>query len=314
MSQKINAVYLKSSPKSQIEQLCQSAFNTVIVTFISFDKDGQFAVDGPMADYQPNTWIDALRKAGKKVLFSIGGEAVNSASLGFLFESPQSTSLSSNGYAAFLKTLKQILNGGAITLKTLGGADYPTNYGGGFHGVDFDLENFVAYSGEASSDFWADRLSNLNLALKKDLPAGTLITHAPQTPYLLKSAGWPGATGANADALYSRMMEKSGAAVDWLNVQIYNQGNFAGQDQLNSTVSALLTAWPTATGSSANQIVITVAMGSIDCGTGYVGPDMLKKALAACATPPGGLNGWSYSSNDTVTPNWAQQFARSMGL
>ena len=304
----VNAVYLKESPKASINQLSASAFNTVITTFIGFTAQGQGIVDGPMGDWQPAEWINQLRGAGKKLLFAVGGSALSPNDLKFLFRSTKSALLDSAKYGKFSETIAKILHGGPMTLLTNQGASYPTDYGQGFHGVDFDLENFPNYVGGAISNLWADRLSALNQALRRDLPPGTLITHAPQTPYMLSTTNWPGANGANKNALYSRMMLKSGNAVDWLNVQLYNQGNFS-QAALNAAVSALLNDWPLATDTSPSKVVLTVALGATEAGSGYVRPEMLQQAIMSeAAHRLGGFNGWSYSSDTSVNPPWDQFF------
>jgi len=309
---KINATYLNGSPLKQISQLVDSQFNTMIATFIGIDALGNGVVDGAMGSYKPAQWINPLRIAKKKLLFSIGGGAVTPASLECLFQGPRSTELDPSIYGNFLKMIRQVLNGGPITLKTASGVDYPTDYGMGFNGIDFDLENFRSYSGGVSSNLWADRLSQLNLQLRKDLPAGTLITHAPQTPYMLSSTQWPGANGGNPLALYTRMMQSSGDAIDWLNVQIYNQHNFSSTDMLSTTLKALLLDWPKTAKTSATKIVITVAFANNQCGTGYISPAMLTAALASLppGTAAGGFNGWAYNASNTVTPSWDKQFSR----
>jgi hypothetical protein len=310
---KINACYLNGSPLNQVSQLVDSKFNTIIATFIGIDAQGNGTIDGAMGDWQPSRWINPLRNAGKTLLFSIGGEAVNPSSLECLFQGPLSIELNLKTYGTFSQMIRQILKGGPITLKGAGGVDYPTDYGQGFHGVDFDLENFSSYSGgDSRSDLWADRLSQLNVQLRKDLPAGTLITHAPQTPYMLNSSQWPGANGGNPHALYSRMMQKSGDSIDWLNVQIYNQGNFSSTAMLSNMLSSLLQDWPPIADTTPNKIVITVPFATNQCGSGYINPDMLKVALASL--PPSvaarGFNGWAYNANNSVSPHWDQQFTK----
>ncbi|MEN7429417.1 hypothetical protein VA599_01580 [Chromobacterium sp. TRC.1.1.SA] len=313
MDQEIKAVYLKASPKSDIDQLCDSEFNTVIATFVSF-ANGQACVDGPMADWQPDGWIDRLHCSNKKVLFSIGGGAVLPETLEFLFLSPESTEICQAGYAPFLSAIRQILQGGPITVYSLSGAPYPTDYGQGFHGIDLDLENFASYSGGVQSDFWATRLANLNLALRRDLPLGTLLTHAPQTPYLLIGDWGVGEVSANPNGLYSKMMQLSGEAVSWLNVQIYNQSDFASPQAVENTLAVLLNDWPMVAGAStsARQVAVTVAMAPppVECSSGYVSPAQLRDALSALNVAPGGLNGWSYSSNNAVAPSWDQVFTQ----
>ncbi len=313
MNTAINSVYLKSSPKAQISRLCESTFNTIIVSFLTFSPAGDVVADGAMADYRPSEWIDLLHAAGKKILFSIGGEFLKPADLDFLFVSPSSTLLQNEGYEKLLKTIRAILSGESLTLHTLSGQQIVSSYGDGFDGIDFDLENFDSYTIGPNSDFWAERLSALNLTLRRDLGTDVLLTHAPQTPYILSASLWPTAHGANRDALYSRVMQLSGDALSWLNIQLHNQGNYTVQAMLNNTMAALLD-WSRAMNTSAQKIVLTLPLSPDECGSGYVSPEMLKMALETIHADFGGFNGWSFSSNEAVHPSWDQQFSDILEL
>lgn len=90
-------------------------------------------------------------------------------------------------------------------------------------GVDFDIEHFdVGFgSGSMSDQQMVKWLVDASKAVKA---RGLLVSHAPQAPYFGPVGGsgnvwWPGPTGG-----YTGVMAQAGNAIDFLNVQFYNQG------------------------------------------------------------------------------------------
>ena len=305
----VNAVYLKASPGLGIGRLRQSAYTTVLAGFVSLSDSGGGVVEGPMADAVPADWIDSLRAAGKQVLFCVGGKKRLPANLDVLYESAVSTRLSQRGYSRFLTLLQALLKGGKVMLETRHGKPFCGDYGSGFDGIDFNLHNFESYTFGPNSDLWADKLSTLNLALRDDLGEDIVITHSPETPYMLSAAAWPTAHGSNQHALYSRMMQDSGDVINWLNIRLYNLGDYTVQAMLNITVAALLD-WARVTGTHPHKLVLSLCLSEADCASGYICPDMLKSALQTLhITEFGGLTGWSFTENETVHPCWDRQFA-----
>lgn len=94
----------------------------------------------------------------------------------------------------------------------------------GFDGVDLDLENIqqgFAF-GALNEDQLIQWLTDASIALKS---AGLYVSHAPQNPYF----GNPGASRqktAFSGVLggYSGVAKRAGNAIDFFNVQFYNQG------------------------------------------------------------------------------------------
>ncbi|MCC9624696.1 hypothetical protein LPB41_23685 [Thalassospira sp. MA62] len=87
-----------------------------------------------------------------------------------------------------------------------------------FDGVDIDWEHSAVF-GTHEYDPVAF-LTDLTLKLRSKLPSPEyIITHAPQPPYL--DPNWN-------DGLYLKVMEKAGNAIDYLNIQYYNNEPWVG--------------------------------------------------------------------------------------
>ena len=83
-------------------------------------------------------------------------------------------------------------------------------------GVDFDLETTPGNSApfrDGSLISWA---VDATRAAREILGPNRIISHAPQAPYL---GDWAGAQKG-----YVEIMRQAGAAIDFLNIQYYNQG------------------------------------------------------------------------------------------
>merc|ERR1711934_476084 len=94
----------------------------------------------------------------------------------------------------------------------------------GLHGVDFDME--LAWGNSAplkdgSMQTFAVAATN---AARQELPAGSLISHAPMAPYL--------GTYAGSTRGYAGIMKSNTLDVDFLNIQFYNQNSYTSYDNL----------------------------------------------------------------------------------
>lgn len=101
---------------------------------------------------------------------------------------------------------------------------------GGFHGVDFDLEHLIGKyykghcpSGDVTQDTNADAVSDYIAAVSKSLKgldSSIIISHAPQYPYF----------GPSYFDVYTKVDQKAGSAIDFYNIQYYNNGDTSTYD------------------------------------------------------------------------------------
>ena len=311
----INATYINGLSEQGKKQLLTSNFNTLILTFLSFKVDEdkvQGIVDGSLASGDLSQWMAQIKQSDKTLLFSVGGEFVSPQYLEFLFQGPDSDQINAATYSQVLSLLQNMLTGGKMVLTSMTGKAFAVDFGPGFDGIDLDLENFTEYASDSAiNTLWVNRLHHLNLALRQDLGPDCIITHAPQTPYMLSSNAWPGANGTNTHGLYSQLMARSGSALSWINVQIYNQGNFKDPHELENLLEALFMDFPQQLNVPLEKLVLTLPFSSTQAGSGYVSPDMLEEAiqgLISKGVTPQGYNGWASAAYDTVTPAWDKVF------
>jgi chitinase len=81
-------------------------------------------------------------------------------------------------------------------------------------GVDLDYEDTAAFQ-SGLAEPWLITCTN---TLRSLLGPNAIITHAPQAPYFLGAPTYP-------NGAYLTIDQKAGAAINWYNVQFYNQGS-----------------------------------------------------------------------------------------
>ncbi|EJU05020.1 glycoside hydrolase [Dacryopinax primogenitus] len=108
-------------------------------------------------------------------------------------------------------------------------------------GIDIDWEDFTAMNKQnGQAEYW---LISFTETLRSILPAGQyIITHAPVAPWFTPGDYYP--TGA-----YTIVNENAGYAIDWYNIQFYNQASPQNDGATEYTnCSSLLyessTTWP----------------------------------------------------------------------
>ena len=276
--------------------IAASQYDTVILSFLLPDPTSGLPAAVPwdmLTNAGQNDGIATLTNAGKTVLLSVGGATLSQAQMAPLF--------TGDNLSVFTGTVGRIVAGGPITL---GGTTY--DFGPGLDGVDFDLENFASYTGGPETTTWAANLAALTTAVRKAIGPDKLITHAPQTPYLLSN--WSSTqAGINSQALYTQMMDLAGDDVDWLNVQFYSNG------EVNSAITlagyrALNAKWP-------GKIALGKPLASTT--PGYLAPAVLCEEVVTPLTddasgPLCGVMVWEYVLDTNVTPTWSEQIKAAL--
>jgi chitinase len=156
--------------------------------------------------------IQLLQSAGKNVLISVGGGVNNN---------PTWTGWTSVKYEIFNASLSALVEQIVAWVESIG-AD----------GVDIDFEDSNAFTGKAGYDGVAF-LSELTSGLSQALPAGSIITHAPQTPYWDKNSSYK--------AAYFDVHSQVGNSIAWYNNQFYNNPSY-DSDAAAKVASYLLVA------------------------------------------------------------------------
>ncbi len=169
--------------------------------------------DGPAFTDTLQSDIQLLQSAGKNVLISVGGEVNNT--------DPAWTGWTSAKYKAFNENVPGLVEQIVSSLGSIG-AD----------GVDIDFEDSDALTGKAGYD-GITFLSELTSGLSQALPPGSIITHAPQTPYWDKSSSYK--------AAYYTVHSQVGNFIAWYNNQFYNNPRY-DKDAAAKVASYLMVA------------------------------------------------------------------------
>ena len=261
---------------------------------VGYDSDGVWTWDPVTKSSTYNatimnaplaTAINTVRSSGKKVLLSFGGGTVGNAD-----------------YAYWSTRVPQL----AAILASY--VQNPAVQGGGpavqFDGIDLDFEDTGALSGIGYDG--VQFLSDLTTALRALLPSGQyLITHAPQTPYLLPGFAGPG-------GMYMKIWENVGTSIDFLNVQYYNNPQYDGGNTVTGVVQAylaVLEANPTLPASK-NILGLPVAAGAAGTNVfSYADQAQIFSEVHSVVPTVGGAMGWEIYPYDSPTGSWAENAA-----
>jgi chitinase len=284
-----NVVYFRRATNPiSLAGIANLPYTDVIVGFLIPGSTG-LTGDGPaLTDTQTlQNNIQILQSAGKNVLISVGGEVSNK---------PNWTGWSSPKYELYSNEVpalvKQIVSWVDST-----GAD----------GVDIDFEDSGAFTGEAGYD-GITFLSELTSGLSQALPSGSIITHAPQTPYWDKNSEYK--------AAYAQVHSQVGNSIAWYNNQFYNNPRYDG-DAATKVASYLMVAeeiGPT-------KLLMGVSIDPVDEGAIIILDDMTQNVITPLLaqfppTPPsnefGGVMTWEFAFDDGGA--WANGIAQSLGL
>ena len=277
-----------NSNASPPETLIGTPYTHVILSFITVAPGAPD--EGPVSLVVPNKLAPALavvgrlQAEGKRVLISFGGGAMQL-----------------DDYASLVGREAAL----ADAIATFVSAH-------GFDGVDIDFEVSAALHTERRPGVLDGRrfLIDLTGALRKRLPAGALISHAPQAPYL--DPAWHGGP-------YLDVLRAVGDAIDWIMVQYYNNPDYEApvsrrivgqpsQPFATSYAGILDLTWPS------EKLVVGLPVYRDDASSGHLAP---RKVVSEIVCPLrdlygrrfGGLTGWQFS---TLTPDhrfWNNQMS-----
>ena len=231
--------------------------------------------------------MQLLRSAEKNVLISVGG-AVNNTN-------PKWKSWTSAKYKTYSDNVSALVEQIASCVGSIG-AD----------GVDIDFEDSDAFTGKAGYD-GITFLCELTSGLYQALPSGSIITHAPQTPYWDKNSLYK--------AAYYSLHSQVGNSIAWYNNQFYNNPRY-DSDAATKVASYLMVAeeiGPT-------KLLMGVSIDPID--EGFISLDDMTQnvitPLQAQFPPPpqsiefGGVMTWEFAFDTGGA--WANGIAQTLGL
>lgn len=152
-----------------------------------------------------------------------------------------------------------------------------------FDGVDIDWEDTPAFNKGVGEDW----LITLTKELYRLLPAGSIITHAPQSPYFS-----PGLYPKNA---YLTVDQQVGSMISFYNVQFYNQGvgmydsaqglfNVSGGWAPQSSINEII-----ASGVPSHKVILGKPAQTSDGNNGWMSAADLNKAIVDNYA----YNGWN---------------------
>ncbi|WP_068315076.1 glycoside hydrolase family 18 protein [Polycladidibacter hongkongensis] len=201
-----------------------------------------------------------------------------------------------------------------------------------FDGIDIDWEDTEAFTSSNPKYDAVTFLVDLSKALRKNLPAGQyLITHAPQPPYL--SPSWPDqSTSKTKPAPYSDILKSAGDAIDYLNIQYYNNPGDVGStgpEQAHKCAGVgPESPFPTSiVGLNQQQnlplqkLILGKPTTEQNAGSGYLETDQLCSQVIAPLRKNypmmGGAMGWQLAespSSQTLVLNWIKDVGQSLQL
>ncbi|MEJ8473492.1 glycosyl hydrolase family 18 protein [Roseibium algae] len=278
-----NIIYSLRQNVNQVG-LKDSPFNTVIVCFLLPQDDGTVTPSYELQQFLSHPGlVEMIKDSGKRqMLVSLGGANVPAG-----------------GWKALAANVQD-------AAKTI----WAFVQQNGFDGVDFDYEDTAAFESPSTAGYDpVEFLASISTALKQAAgAAGCLISHAPQPPYLYPD--WYGAP-------YVSIANKAGDAIDWLNIQYYNNDWYVGDTVAEQTdkVAGLSsgTVFPSSIVGLSSQIDMSkLVLGRLTSqtngGSGFLDAqdtanDLLKPLVDKFGDKFGGVMGWEFSISTSGSEN-----------
>ncbi|SUA99946.1 Chitinase [Pannonibacter phragmitetus] len=274
-----------------------SDFTHVILCFLLPQTNGTVAPSWELQQFlaKPNL-VSQLQEGGKrKVMVSIGGENVPAG-----------------GWQAMAANLPAAAASIVSFLNTYG-----------LDGIDIDYEDTGAISNPSGSGYDPVAfLAGLSTQVKA-APGTRLISHAPQPPYL-----YPGAYSSYPEGPYQRVMTTAQGAIDWLNIQYYNNPWYVGAsaaDQQQKVAGLSGGGFPSSIADLSvsippEKLVLGRVTSTDNGGSGYLDAATTAASLVQPLTQRfgsrfGGVMGWEFSLDTSSSANanaWGSAMAAAM--
>ncbi|MEX0921868.1 MAG: glycoside hydrolase family 18 protein [Rhodovibrionaceae bacterium] len=282
-----------NSEASPAEDLIGLPYSHVILSFVTLPAGGAQGLSlvvAPRLD-APLKIVEKLQADGKKVLISFGGGEMK------------------------LEAYRPAVGQEAALAKLL--AAFVAKHG--LDGVDLDFEATGALRHPRQDGAFDGKafLIALSRELRKTLPAGKLITHAPQAPYLDPS--WH-------KGPYLEILQQAGADIDWITVQYYNNPDFdlpvkshlvgAERDPFPASYTGIVGGaigftWPS------EKTLVGLPVYAADASNGHQPPKVVRDAIlkplvARYGAKFGGLTGWQFSTLTADHRYWNEKLAGAL--
>ncbi|MDF1791284.1 MAG: glycoside hydrolase family 18 protein [Thalassobaculaceae bacterium] len=266
-------------------------YTHVMLSFLTVAEDGG---DAPLALVTPAPLggqladVAALKQGGKTVMASFGGGAMSAASWARL--------------AGREMEIARLLAG------------FVVQHGLDGVGIDFEISEALHRNPKHRAFDGRGLLIALTKALRAALPAGSLISHAPQPPYL--DPRWE-------NGPYLEILRAVGPDIDWIAVQYYNNRGYDGPASVHvlgaarapfvTSIAGLAEGmagikWPP------EKTVVGKPIYRDDASSGHLPParvreEIVKPLVARYGNRFGGLMGWQFSDLTDDHRYWNRRMA-----
>ena len=282
-----------NSVASPADKLIGLPYSHVILSFVTLQAGGEqdlsLVVDSRLTE--PLKLVEKLQADGKKVLISFGGGDMK------------------------LEAYRPAVGKEAALAKEL--AAFVTKHGLDGVDIDFEATGALRHPLEDGAFDGTAFLIALTRELRKALPEGALITHAPQAPYF--DPNWH-------KGPYLEILKRAGAAIDWVTVQYYNNPDFdlpvgahlvgAETDPFPASYTGIVSGaagldWPS------EKTLVGLPIYKADASNGHQPPkvvrdDVLKPLVARFGAKFGGLTGWQFSTLTADHRYWNDKLAAAL--
>ena len=282
-----------NSEASPADKLIGLPYSHVILSFITLPPGGKggltLVVDTRLT--RPLQLVKRLQADGKKVLISFGGGDMK------------------------LEAYRPAVGQEAALAKEL--AAFVARHG--LDGIDLDFEATGALRHPLEDGAFDGRafLIALTRELRKALPEGALITHAPQAPYF--DPDWHSGP-------YLEILKQAGDAIDWVTVQYYNNPDFdlpVGIHLVGADTNPFPASYSGITGGAAGldwpseKTLVGLPVYKADAANGHQPPEVvrdeiLKPLIARFGAKFGGLTGWQFSTLTADHRYWNEKLAKAL--
>ena len=282
-----------NSDASPASDLIGLPYTHVILSFVTLDPANGETLElviNPKLE-APLQMVHQLQADGKKVLLSFGGGDMT------------------------LEAYQQAVGKEPELAQKL--AELLDRYGLDGVDLDFELTETLMHPPRDGTFDGKAYLIALTQALRQSLPEGTLITHAPQAPYL--DPDWH-------QGPYLDILKQAGHAIDWITVQYYNNPDFDlpvashlvgdQHDPFPASYTGIVSdqsgfEWPV------EKTLVGLPIYSADATNGHLAPEVVRSQvlnplIQRFGNRFGGLTGWQFSTHTQDHQYWNEQLSTAL--